>query len=928
MELLDKKWKRITAVALILAILTALTLRSKFKSTDDRKKAELSYISYTEENTEDSYADFLSENSGNNSAQQESRADFSNDENTYRLVSAGTEATTEFQVEQAGLYAVKLEYSAIGDTVYDYTFSMKINGRYQYNEMKNLAVRGQWEIDKNNSKEGFSPKLIKNGGKLQAWLYDRNYYYASPLQIYLNKCVNTVSIKAGDYDIGIYSLVFAPEKAIPTYKNYSSSLSMKGGSPIFIEGENASYRSSSSILELSDSTSPETSPLSIGKSIKNTIGGETFKNSGESLTWEFDVESAGTYYLNIRYRQDFTNGTTAYRTVLIDGEPCFDGCVNAEFAYSNGFQRFVLGGEKSPQAIELSKGRHTVTLLVTLGNNGKIIQQANRILERLNYLYRCVMVLTGATPDPYRNYLIEEKLPDVVAEIDIQRKNLQNMSDYIYYISGKGDTSEIDTLVRQLSDFYENPDYIPVQLSSFSNNLSALATWINARKEQPLEIDWLAFTPINEKMPETDAGLLRRFAFSVKQFCASFADKYNADMSGNAKSIEVWTTVGRDQVNIITDIISEKFTPSSGISVKLKLVSAGVQLPAVVSGIGPDVSLFNGNTDIINFAARDAIADLSEMDGFDSLKSSFYESALIPVTIGDKVYGLPEKLTFPVMFYRKDILNELNLEVPETWDDASSTMFELLKNNMEFGVPSTMGSYVMFLYQNGGSLYNEERSECLLDTPVSMTAFGQWTKLYIDLGMPISYNFINRFRSGQMPIAIEDYTMYNTLTVTAPEIEDLWDIARVPGTVKDDGSTDCSVASGGTGAMLFKSCEDKGAAWDFMKWWCSSDTQKEYANSVESKLGPSARYPTANKIAFDGLMWTPKQLSVLNDQLEFVKGVPEVIGGYYTSRHITNAYRKIVLSNAEINETLKEYNLLINEEITKKRIELNMDGKD
>ena len=42
-------------------------------------------------------------------------------------------------------------------------------------------------------------------------------------------------------------------------------------------------------------------------------------------------------------------------------------------------------------------------------------------------------------------------------------------------------------------------------------------------------------------------------------------------------------------------------------------------------------------------------------------------------------------------------------------------------------------------------------------------------------------DFPNRFRTGEMPIGIVDYTTYNMLTVMAPEIKGLWDFTMVPG---------------------------------------------------------------------------------------------------------------------------------------------------
>ena len=38
-------------------------------------------------------------------------------------------------------------------------------------------------------------------------------------------------------------------------------------------------------------------------------------------------------------------------------------------------------------------------------------------------------------------------------------------------------------------------------------------------------------------------------------------------------------------------------------------------------------------------------------------------------------------------FYRKDILSELGLNIPRTWEDVMEVIPELQKRNMNFGLP-------------------------------------------------------------------------------------------------------------------------------------------------------------------------------------------------------------------------------------------------
>ena len=55
-----------------------------------------------------------------------------------------------------------------------------------------------------------------------------------------------------------------------------------------------------------------------------------------------------------------------------------------------------------------------------------------------------------------------------------------------------------------------------------------------------------------------------------------------------------------------------------------------------------------------------------------------------------------------------------------------------------------------------------------------------------------------------MPLLVASYTFYNTLALAAPEIQSLWAMAPMPGTVQEDGSIDRSVACTLTGCVIFQ----------------------------------------------------------------------------------------------------------------------------
>ena len=301
------------------------------------------------------------------------------------------------------------------------------------------------------------------------------------------------------------------------------------------------------------------------------------------------------------------------------------------------------------------------------------------------------------------------------------------------------------------------------------------------------------------------------------------------------------------------------------------------------------------------------------------------------------------------MFYRKDVMEELGLKIPDTWDELIAEMPTIQGKNLSVGIPSAAGSsssaqastsimsasadlsmYFSLLFQYGGDVYNEAGNKTTVDTEAGIRAFEDYVRYFNDYGIPTVYDFVSQFRSGEMPIGIAPYSTYNTLMVSAPEIRGLWDFTLIPGTVRtnEDGTTyiDRSDFISGAATMMIKTEDEqlRQNSWEFMKWWAKPETQVTFGREIEALLGASARYATANRVAFSNLSWSSDDIEVLNAQWDQTRGIREVPGGYFTGRHISNAIRKVLTDKTDSRETIIDYSIFIDEEIKKKRLEFGM----
>lgn len=133
----------------------------------------------------------------------------------------------------------------------------------------------------------------------------------------------------------------------------------------------------------------------------------------------------------------------------------------------------------------------------------------------------------------------------------------------------------------------------------------------------------------------------------------------------------------------------------------------------------------------------------------------------------------------------------------------------------DFGLTTDMKSYASLLYQYGGEFYNEEKTASALDSTEAYQAFETMTQLYTDYKIPKTFDFVNRFRSGQMPLAVTSYTAYNQLSVFAPEIEGKWGMTVLPGVVDSAGNIhNTGGHHGDRPQVIMKNSDNIDDAWD------------------------------------------------------------------------------------------------------------------
>lgn len=857
-------------------------------------------------------------------------------------------------IPETGVYNIKMIYEALESNTNDVEFSLLIDGESPYATASRITLSKRWinesEIKQDSRQNDIRPGQISTPCWQETPLEDIDGLFNEPLEFYMEAGEHTITFESEKAEFAVKSFTFYQYEAPAAYTAPSDSdLTQAQGQKITLEGETAAYKSSRTLYPTADKSSYLTSSANGSSPTKtryNTIGSGSWTQSTQTVTWEFNVDKAGYYKIGIRGRQDQMRGMYSNRRLYVNGEvPCLEAN-QIKFYYDTDWSITTPKSENGDDLyFYLQAGTNTISLEAVPGEIGEIMGDLDELVYNINSYYRQIRQITGPDPDEYNNYIIDTAIPSIVPDFKEYAKTLRDKKAEIEKLSGSGGT-EAETLEKMaivLDKCIKKPDLIPEMMSQIKDNITSVSSFVNQYREQPLEVDMIEVATSDQDFTSCDKSFFGSLGFGFKGFIGSFFEDYNALSDEDESAMECWVMLGRDNAEALQQLISSEYNPTAKTKINLKLVQGGI-VEATFAGKGPDLALFMGGDFPIQLAARGVLTDLTTFSDFDEVKTRFADDATVLYQYNGGTYGLPCDQTFPMLFYRSDILSEYGIDPAtdlNTWDGLLNCLPTLQRNYLEVGLilpvmTSTGGTtqvsaitepgntFAMLLLQQGLNYYNEEQTKTTFDTQEAVNAFDTWTKFYTTYSFQQTYDAFTRFRTGDMPVVIQNYTFYNQLSVAAPEIKGCWGFQPVPGTVQEDGTINHAANSNGSGAIIFTKAADQEGAWDFIKWFTSTDAQVKYGNNIESILGTMGRYATANEEALQQLSWTTSEVNLLLDQLNSQVEIPIIPASYGVTRNVMNAFRAVVNDYDNARDTLFWYNKDINDEITRKLEDLGL----
>lgn len=832
---------------------------------------------------------------------------------------------------QTGFYELHVQYMTIGNSVDTPKRTLLIDGEQPFKEASGINFYRLWTDNGNKRMKANGDELRPKAEEQKVWqtrpLYDGSRLYTAPLRLHLTQGDHIVRLEYVRGALAIQKLMLVSPENIPTYAEKAQEYARNGYTEASedsrIEAETLTVRTDSSI-QMQYDEDPASYPSAMHNRVLNTIGGNSWSTLGQTITWTFEVPQTGLYKLYMRSLQNYNDGMSIFRKIEIDGKVPFREMEAYAFQNRDGWRVEQLQDEEgSPYLFYLEEGkRHTLSMTNVLGPAADVVNALELDAFALSEIIQNIILITGNTPDLNFNYEIDRYAPNIIEDLRELGDRIPEQIEQIEALSRYKPAilNNLLLLQKQIRDMVEDPFRIPRKLNEITNVQMAIGDWITLLRSSPYMLDYIVLAPPSQELEKGQSTFWQRVVKFVRNFMKSFIEDYDSidGLNGGGEMnsvIDVWVARGKEWVEIMKEITDEDFTPKTGIGVRYNIVPAGqlnvgglnTLMLANASGTAPDVACGVDSGLPVEFGIRGATVDLSGFPDYKTVESSFVKNVNTPFHYQDAVFALPETMSFMVQFYRTDVLSKLGIEPPDTWEELYGEVLPRLKqNNMNFYYMPSIQSFTPILYQNGGRYYSENGLHCALNTDEAYSAFVQWTNLYNLYKVPISGNFFNRFRSGEMPIGISDFNFYTQLSVAAPELQGRYSIAPMIGTRRSDGTIDRTAGGGVTGIVMMDQTEQPDQAWAFMKWWMSEETQVQYGYAVESYFGVSARWASANYAAFQQLPWDAKDLKVIREQYSFYQDIPVVLGGYFTSRHLNNAWNRIIMEKVNPRDSLEK----------------------
>ncbi|ABX81340.1 extracellular solute-binding protein [Acholeplasma laidlawii] len=852
-------------------------------------------------------------------------------------------ATYEIEIQEAGYYHVGMNYKVSNATLNQITIALKINDESYYQEMQTIELPIIWQDEsKNYLTDRYGDEVLPNQIIMDDWqyvaAYNNTYISIDPLLFYFKQGLNQLTIEntsSSKFIIGDID-VFKPVLQIDydTYINQNNYEIIDG--IIDIDATNYSYKNSSYVQAYSE-VNPSVLPFDPVYKKLNVIDGRTWQRPGQSLTYEVNVEKSGLYKLAFRYsnpKADFP----VFRSIKINGQIPFNEVRAYQFksTKAGNWRVETLGNEQTDYYFYFQSGKNTITLRAESEPVQEAVRNIQMLIDHINTFTLEIRKITGKEVDKNRTWRFSEQMPESKAYLESYILLLKASIDELSLFAPNGAKSAtISNLQKSLSraeNIYKDYNRLPLYLEDLVGGTGSINQFLgdilDTLNNQQMYLNQLHLYN-NTRLRKANPNIFESLYAGTQSFIASFSSNKYA-LTKEDGVLDVWVNRPITYVDMMQKMADQTFTPQTGIQVKISVMpDANKLVMASAANQQPDVALGLASYMPFDLAIRNSAYDLTSFDDYWEFASQFAPGAFVPYILNDKAYALPETLDFNVVMYRKDIFDALNFMVPDTWEEVIQILPELQKYGMNFYHPIAGGTAIKwfyqtsgFIYQFGGNIYSEDGLRTSINEKEAVQGLTFLNQLFTNYALPEQVvSFYNSFRYATLPIGIADFGTYQLIKNAAPELTGMWEIAPYPSITTEAAGTNRHYIANGTAGMIMNETDQPDDAWDFLKWWMSTETQSQFSFNLQSTYGPTYAWISGNINAFMASPFSEKDKEVILEQIKWLIDVPRTPGQYMLERSISDIWNTAVFDGTPTGIAVDRYTILINREMRKKMIE-------
>ncbi|MFF1451551.1 extracellular solute-binding protein [Streptomyces sp. NPDC058274] len=253
----------------------------------------------------------------------------------------------------------------------------------------------------------------------------------------------------------------------------------------------------------------------------------------------------------------------------------------------------------------------------------------------------------------------------------------------------------------------------------------------------------------------------------------------------------------------------------------------------------PDVIEY-GNTDTAGYVKDGGLADVTkEFTDWKEAKETD-PTAKQSVTVDGKIYGAPFFVGVRALYYRTDVFEELNLQVPRTQGELADTAHAIRAARPDLYGLAVGGAYTYgampFIWANGGELAQGKGGSyaSTIDSADAQKGIKAYTSLFGDTNCPAAKcagmggnDTVTAFASGKAGMAIGGD--FSHAAIEAGKVKGKYAVVPLPGLKAGEIAP---AFAGGNNVGVLKSTSHRTLAVDLMKQLASKKTQGELFDAM------------------------------------------------------------------------------------------------